>query len=114
MTEHEAHTASMTEVTVTKNTAEYREEMLTSSGELHQHFGQGGREQGGLPGVRKAFDDFLELLSETHLKEPGRAVKTCSLVWTHHLHSYLLNSPHIDEVGIFSRASTNMWATNRP
>lgn len=43
---------------------------LTSSGKLHQHFGQSSREQQSLSGVRKPPDDLLKLLSKTHFKQP--------------------------------------------
>lgn len=44
---------------------------LTSSGELHQQFGQSGGEQQSLSGVWKPPDDLLKLLSKTHFKQPG-------------------------------------------
>lgn len=43
---------------------------LTSSGKLHQQFGQSGREQQSLSGVWKPPDDLLKLLSKTHFKQP--------------------------------------------
>lgn len=43
---------------------------LTSSGKLHQQFGQGGREQQSLSGVWKPPDDLLKLLGKTHFKQP--------------------------------------------
>lgn len=45
---------------------------LTCSSKLNQQFGQSGREQQSLSVVWKPADDLLELLGETHFKQPER------------------------------------------
>lgn len=47
-----------------------RSDCLTSSGELHQQFGQSGGEQQSLSAVWKPPDDFLKLFGKTHFKQP--------------------------------------------
>lgn len=44
---------------------------LTRPGELHQQFGQRGREQNSLVAPREAANDFLQLFGKAHLKKPG-------------------------------------------
>lgn len=60
---------------------------LTSSGELHQQFGQSGGEQQSLSGVWKPPDDLLKLLSKTHFKQPGWRKNTGTFTHTHMLSS---------------------------
>lgn len=62
---------------------------LTSSGKLHQQFGQSGREQQSLSGVRKPPDDLLKLLGKTHFKQPARRKSSGAFT---HAHTQLCRS----------------------
>lgn len=48
---------------------------FTSSGKFHQLFGQSGREQQSLSGVRQPADDLLKLIGKTHFKQPEQREK---------------------------------------